>query len=333
LGSASRAADLLGAASGLLLLLQAACGAAAPAPAAVGEPAVAPSPSESPAGRVVQVGHGPEGIAVDPSTGLVAVALRSPNAIAVLDPDGRPLRHVDLPAAARHLRFAGPAGPLLAPLERDGVIASIDVEDGTILDRVPLQRQPHDVVAVSGRVFVSNEFSDTLAVVESGRVLRELPAPSQPGGVAATGTAVAVLGVRSHRLEVYDARGLRALGSAPAGAGPTHMEGGAGGRLYVVDTLGAAVLVFTVLPRPVQVGRAAAPGRPYGVALDPARQRLWVTETANNRLAEYDVSGIVPHLVATFPTVRQPDSVAVDPGAGHVYVTGTAGGQLQILQV
>jgi hypothetical protein len=58
-----------------------------------------------------------------------------------------------------------------------------------------------------------------------------------------------------------------------------------------------------------------------------------VTETATNRLAEYDVSGVAPRLVATFPTVRQPDSVAVSPRTGRVYVTGTADGELQILQV
>jgi DNA-binding beta-propeller fold protein YncE len=324
---------MLGAVSSLLLLIQAACGGGAAVPARVGEPAAAPAPSESPAGRVVQVGHGPEGIAVDPATGLVGVALRSPNAIAVLDRDGRPLRLIALPGAARHLRFANPAGPLLAPLEPARVVASVDVQRGTILDSVPLQRQPHDVVAASGRYFVSNEFSDTLAVVEAGHVPRELPAPSQPGGVTATGSAVGVLGVRSHQLAVYDASSLQMLGTAPAGAGPTHMEGGALGRLYVVDTLGGEVLVFTARPRPVLVGRAPAPGRPYGIAADSGRQRLWVTETATNRLAEYDVSDVAPHLVATFPTVRQPNSVAVDGQTGRVYVTGTADGQLQILQV
>jgi DNA-binding beta-propeller fold protein YncE len=179
---------------------------------------------------------------------------------------------------------------------------------------------------------VSNEFSDTLAVVEAGRVLRELTAPSQPGGVAAAGTSVAVLGVRSHQLEVYDAGSLRPLGSAPAGAGPTHVDG-AGNRLYVVDTRGGAVLVFDARPRPALAGRVGAGGRPYGVALDPMRQRLWVTETATNRLAEYDVSDVAPRLVATFPTVRQPNSVAVDGRSGRVYVTGTAGGELQILAV
>jgi DNA-binding beta-propeller fold protein YncE len=313
-----------------LLLVGAACGG--PGPAQVGEPALAPPPLETPAGQVVQVGHGPEGVAVDPSTGLVAVALRAPDSIAVLDAEGRSLRRIAVPAASRHLRFAEQPGVLLAPLERAGELASIDVRDGSIPGRVALQRQPHDVVWVSGRAFVSNEFSDTLAVVEAGRVLRELSAPAQPGGVAAGGSAVAVLGVRSHQLEVYDAGSLRAVGTAPAGAGPTHVDG-AGNRLYVVDTLGGALLVFQARPRPALVGRASAGGRPYGVALDPARQRLWVTETATNRLAEFDVSRTAPRLVATFPTVRQPNSVAVDGRTGRVYVTGTAAGQLQVLPV
>jgi DNA-binding beta-propeller fold protein YncE len=327
-----RSASSAVSAAGVLVLMAAACVGSSSAPVSVGEPAAAPAPSDSPAGRVVRVGHRPEGVAVDPATGLVAVATRSPNTIEVLDPDGRSLRSIALPSSARHLRFAARPGLVLAPLEGAGLVASIDVQAGTVVDQVRLQRQPHDVVAVSDRAFVSNEFSDTLAVVEAGRVLRELPAPAQPGGVTAVGTAVGVVGVRAHRLEVFDADSLRALGSAPAGAGPTHADG-IGSRLYVVDTLGGAVLVFVVRPQPVQVATVPAPGRPYGVAVDPQRQRLWVTETATDRLAEYDVSNLAPHLVATYPTVRQPDSVAVDSRTGRVYVTGATDGELQILQV
>jgi DNA-binding beta-propeller fold protein YncE len=320
------------AAAGVAVLMAAACGGTGSARPSVGEPASAPAPSGPPAGRVVQVGHAPEGIAVDPATGIVAVATRSPNAIQVLDPDGRPLRSIAVPASARHLRFAAEPGLLLAPLESAGLLASVDVRAGAVVSRVPLQRQPHDVASVSDRAFVSNEFSDTLAVVQSGRVVRELPAPAQPGGVAAFGTAVGVVGVRSHRLEVFDGDSLRSLGSAPAGAGPTHADA-SGSRLYVVDTLGGAVLVFTLHPRLVQVAAAAAPGRPYGIAVDSPRQRLWVTETATNRLAEYDISTDAPHLVATYPSVREPSSVAVDGAGGRVYVTGATDGALQILQV
>jgi DNA-binding beta-propeller fold protein YncE len=319
-------------AGGVLVLMATACGGSGSARTSVGEPAAAPAPAATPAGRVVQVGRGPEGIAVDPATGLVAVATRSPNAIQVLDPDGGALHSIALSASARHLRFAAEPGLLLAPLEGAGALASIDVRAGTVVSQVPLQRQPHDVAHASGRAFVSNEFSDTLAVVQSGRVVRELPAPAQPGGVAAVGTAVGVVGVRSHRLEVFDADSLRTLGSVPAGAGPTHADG-SGSRLYVVDTLGGAVLVFTARPSPVRVAAVAAPGRPYGIAVDAQRQRLWVTETATNRLAEYDISSDTPRLVATYPTVREPSSVAVSGGDGRVYVTGAAGGEVQILQV
>jgi DNA-binding beta-propeller fold protein YncE len=321
-----------GLAAVVLVLVTTACGGSGSAPASVGEPAAAPAPAEPPAGRVVQVGRSPEGIAVDPVTGLVAVATRAPNAIQVLDADGGPLRSVALPASARHLRFAAGPGLLLAPLEGAGLLASIDVRAGTVVSTVPLQRQPHDVATASDRAFVSNEFSDTLAVVQSGRVVRELPAPAQPGGVAAVGTAVGVVGVRSHRVEVFDADSLRTLGSAPAGAGPTHADASRT-RLYVVDTLGGAVLVFAVRPRPVQVAAAAAPGRPYGIAVDPQRQRLWVTETATNRLAEYDISSDAPRLVATYSTVREPSSVAVDGADGRVFVTGATDGEFQILQV
>jgi len=69
--AASRPAHLLAAASSLLLLLEAACGTGS-AGARVGEPAVAPPASAPPAGRVVQVGNRPEGIAVDPFTTLLA---------------------------------------------------------------------------------------------------------------------------------------------------------------------------------------------------------------------------------------------------------------------
>jgi DNA-binding beta-propeller fold protein YncE len=36
--------------------------------------------------------------------------------------------------------------------------------------------------------------------------------------------------------------------------------------------------------------------------------------------------------IARYPTVRQPNSVAVDPASGRVFVTGKADGQLQILE-
>jgi len=45
------------------------------------------------------------------------------------------------------------------------------------------------------------------------------------------------------------------------------------------------------------------------------------------------LSGPVPRRVATFATVRQPNSVTVDPSSGEVFVAGEAAGVLQLLEV
>nr|MDQ3990227.1 YncE family protein [Actinomycetota bacterium] len=49
------------------------------------EPAEAPEPTRAPAGRVVPVGPIAEGVVADPVTGLVAVGLRDPFRLALVD--------------------------------------------------------------------------------------------------------------------------------------------------------------------------------------------------------------------------------------------------------
>jgi DNA-binding beta-propeller fold protein YncE len=73
----------------------------------------------------------------------------------------------------------------------------------------------------------------------------------------------------------------------------------------------------------------AAPGTPYGLALDTARSRLWVTDTATNRLTEYETLSKPPKPVATYSTLRQPNSVAVDEKTGDVFVAGRDAGQVE----
>ena len=95
-------------------------------------------------------------------------------------------------------------------------------------------------------------------------------------------------------------------------------------------TFGEALLVVGLHPLRV-VRRVYLPGGPYGLALDRRARRLWVTLPARNELAELPAHGR-PHVLARYPTVRQPDTVAVDPGTGVVAVTGRAAGVLQLLR-
>jgi DNA-binding beta-propeller fold protein YncE len=279
----------------------------------------------------VPVGRAPEGIAADPVTGLVAVALREPDEVALVDgADGRVARRVGVPGAARHLSLAAPGGPVLAPAERADELVRIALPGGAA-DAVAVGVFPHDAAAAGSRVFAGDERGNTLSVVD-GLDVRRIRVATQPGGVAVSdnGRTVAVVSVRERVLEVFDSGTLERLGRVPAGAGPTHVVSGSQGRFYVVDTTGDALLVFEARPELRLSRRVALLGSPYGLAVDRERGRLWTTLTATNELVELS-GGARPRPLRSFPAVRQPNTVAVDPRTGRVYVTGRADGVLQLL--
>jgi hypothetical protein len=290
------------------------------------EPAHSPPLDARPAGRVVPIGHKPEGLAFDLRTGLLAVGLASPDRLALVDGrSGRVVRRVPLPESPRHLNLARPGGPVLVPAERADRLVEVSLPAGR-KRVIRVGDHPHDAAAVGAREFVGNERGHTLSVVDEERQVRVLDAPVGPGGVTATprGT-VAVVGVRSRTLELFGAATLRSIDEIDVGLGPTHVIA-RGSRLFVVDTRGDALL--EVLTRPLRVHRRThLAGAPYGIAYDGAHRRFWVTLTALNRVAELTDR----RLLRSFPTVRQPNSVAVDPETGRVFVASRKDGTLQIL--
>jgi len=284
----------------------------------------------------VRVGNLPEGVAADGRTGLVAVGLRKPARLVLLDGrSGRVVRRIVLTSATRHLTVSAPGGPLLVPEEEVGVLARIALPSGLIESSTRVGTAPHDATAAGTEIVVANEHSDSASILNSGgRVLRTVPAPLQPGGVdAARDGTVALIAVRGRVLATYDPRSGRMLGQAGAGVGPTHVAyDRRSDRFFVADTEGQAILAFKLRPKPTIVGRLNLPGTPYGIAVDPDRGRLWVTLTARNQLVEAFASvEHAPRVVASYPSVRQPNTVAVDPKTGRVFVTGRDDGVLQIL--
>jgi DNA-binding beta-propeller fold protein YncE len=327
-----RAILALAAIAAALTLVLAGCGSAETGdlpPAA--EPASAPALERRPAGRVVPVGNRPEGVVADPATGLVAVGLREPDELALVDGASGEVRHrVPLPGAPRHLGLAAPGGPVLVPTEPGNALTRVTLPDGE-RDSVAVGAFPHDAAVAGGRIFAADERGGTVSVVE-GESVRRIPVARQPGGVAAVdgGRKVAVVSVRERVLELYDADTLERVGRAPAGAGPTHVVAAEGGLAYVVDTAGDGLLVFETRGKLRILRRYPLLGSPYGIAADLRNGRLWVTLTERNQLVELATSAR-PHRLATYPTVRQPNTVAVDPARGRVFVTGKVDGVLQLL--
>ncbi len=302
----------------------------------VPEPAEAPGAVADLPGRVVPLPGQPEGLVWDATTQTIAAAVRAPDGVVLVDPaTGAERLRIPLAGSARHLALLGPGGPVLVPTEGNDRLYRVSLPSGDVTADTPVGRQPHDVApAAGGRVFVGDELADTAHVLGPGAATQVVPAPVQPGGVAASadGSVVVVVGVRGRRIAAYAPDG-RMLGEAPCGVGPTHVRAGAGNLFYVADTQGDAILVFRADAEGIrQVGRVTTGGgAPYGLAVDVARSRLYVTLTASNQLRSYRIDGEGLSEERTWPTVRQPNDVAVDPTSGRVVVAGTGDGFLQFL--
>ena len=308
-------------------------GSHAPHHRAGAEPAVAPAPTAAPAGRVVAVGAQAEGIVADPRAGLVAVAVREPTRIALLSArTGRVLRHVAIAGPARHLQLDGSWTLLVPEAPIDRLLMLPLIQGAGPRRSIATGSLPHDAAAAAGRVFVADEFGHAVSVLFGGRQIREVGGFTQPGGVAAVGKDVALVDVGADVVTLIDGRSLRILGRVPVGSGISHDVAGPGGRIYVADTRGGALFTLATRPRLRVLSRLAVPGTPYGIASDPAHHRLWVTETATNTLAELSTASPTPRVLATYPTVRQPNTVAVDPADETVFVAGAAAGVVEVIR-
>ena len=261
---------------------------------------------------------------------MVVVAVRDPARLVLIGADsGRVLRRVPIASPPRHLELAGERGPVLVPAEPVDQLIEVSLPSATVRS-IAVGVHPHDAVAAAGRVFVGNEFGRSVSAVSGRRVIAQIEGFMQPGGLAAAGGEVAVVDVRADTITLVDAHSLRVLGSAPAGEGPTHVVAGSG-RLFVADTRGNALLAYATRPKLHLVGRLTLPGTPYGLATDPVHNRLWVTLTATNELVEVVIGGQPLRRLASYPTGRQPNTVAIDPRDGRVFVADAGAGVVQAI--
>jgi hypothetical protein len=162
-----------------------------------------------------------------------------------------------------------------------------------------------------------------LTEAPAGRVVRAHVAVAAAPGPARVDGGVARLDPRKRVLALDGAR-------ADAGVGPTQAVSDGHRLVFVVDAQGDGLLLFRTRPSLQLRRRAYLPGRPYAIAIDRRRHRLWVTLTATNRVAELTANGR-PRVLRTLPAVRQPNAVAVDQRSGTVRVYGVRPPTVQVL--
>jgi len=311
--------------------LVAGCGSnARPAQPVVALPiAPAPAPPRGPAaaGTVTPLGAPATQVVVDPSTATVVVALADPPRLLLSTLDGTaPPRQVALPGPAADLVLTADGGPLLVPITAPGSLV-----------RVPLDGGPPSTTDLDGPAYGAIAMGQTTVVAMGNRltVLDGSSSRTIPGFIDATrlvplGTKVGVLDRGRSAVSLVDISADDAGPALRAGNGPAAAVSDRFGRMLVTDVRDGELLVFAGDPLLLRQ-RFPLPGAPYGVAHDARRDLAWVTLTARNEVVGLDVAGGEPVVVHRFPTVHQPDAVAVDPASGRVVVVSASGAGLQVI--
>jgi DNA-binding beta-propeller fold protein YncE len=295
-----------------------------------------PPPAAPAAGEVLDVGASVRALVFDEGTATL-VALAEPGDRVLLLPRPGPGNPAPAGVAAGLVEVALPGtATAIAP----GAAGSVLLAAGTQVLRLDIAaRSIAEVPMAQGgdqlRSVAEQADGSVLAGTDTGRVISSDGSLGVTGMVsvdalAVTPAGVAALDQRQTLLSEVDQRGRRFGLSLRAGTGATNVATDGVGRVLVANTAGGELLAYTLDPLMLRQ-RYPVPGSPYGVAHDGGNDLVWVTQTGRNEVASYALASGIPVETGRYPTVRQPDSVAVDEEGGLVYVASATGDGIQRL--
>ena len=321
--SPRRPASSLGALVATVAVLAGCSGGGAQPLVPVATPATAPRPTTTPAGDVLPAAA-VRALAVDPATRTLAVAGEDRVLLSGLGDPGAASREVPLPGPAATLTVAG-AVLLVAGA---GSVTEIGLPGGVPGDVIDLDGPVWAAVRVGSRTVVA--LGTAVAVREMDGAVRLIGGFAEAAELVPVGNRVVVLDRARTSLTLLDPAASEAGPALRVGDGATNAVGDRFGRILVLDTREGELLVVAGDPLLLRQ-RYPVPGSPYGLAYDAQRDLAWITLTARNEVIGLDVAGGQPVERYRYPTVQQPDSVAVDPWSGQVFVGSAAGAGLQVI--
>jgi DNA-binding beta-propeller fold protein YncE len=296
--------------------------------------ATSPPATATPAGTTSALSGTPTAMVVDPRTRTLAIAVAEPPAVLLYRlTDGDTLPEpttVPLPAPADTLAMAGESGPLLASTSAGRAVVRVELPGGDT-SSAAIRGEPVSAAQLDDSTLVAVRDRKAVAVVKGDRVFRMITGEMLSADqVVSTGSGAVVLDRLRNAVFELDldtasvAQGLR------AGKGATNAVTDRFGRVLVADTRGGALLAFSLNPLLLRQNYPVA-GAPYGLAYDAKRDLLWVTLTETNEVVGYDVAGGEPTEKVRYPSVEQPNFVAVEPSSGRVIVASATGKGVQVM--
>jgi DNA-binding beta-propeller fold protein YncE len=294
-------------------------------------PAAAPQPRRPAAGTVLPAPAASSTV-YDPATGTVVLASGPALSLYQAQNPQAPARRVILPAAPAGLTTA-PNGTLLVAIPSENLVDRVDLRTATIQQRTPVAGAPVDAVDLGGPLGVALRDKPGVVIVNHGTVT---PTNAQFQGatqlLTPAHTLMAIDRLTTSVTQLNPRTAASTDASLRAGDGVTNAVTDRYQRVLAVDTRGNALLAFSTNPL-LEKQLYPVSGAPYGIAYDPTRDLAWVTLTATNEIVGYDMTGGQPVERYRFPTVRQPNSVAVDPDNGEVFIASADGAGLQVVKV
>ena len=291
-------------------------------------PAESPQVTGPPAGEVVPVPGSVDAL-VAVGDRVVAQVSRPP-ALQIARVDGTrwiPEESVPLPADAG-TATASPDGTVLVPFG-DGVV--LVAPSGEVRELTGLGPVTAAAVAPDGRILTGTADGQVVVRGADGVEQRRIGGLTSVDALSvARDGSVTALSRPDTVIASVDLEEDTAAPALRAGKGAGVLEEFGEGSVVVGDTVGDTLLVYSTSPVRLhqQFPVAAAP---WAVAEDESRGLVWVTSTGTNTVQAYDLDDGTGVLRAEFPTVRQPDSVAVTR-SGTVVVGSSDGAGLQLIR-
>jgi YVTN family beta-propeller protein len=283
----------------------------------------------------IEVGTGPDGVAVDPASHTTYVTDVDDDSVSVIDEatktvtatitvGGGPLTVAADPTS--HIVYVTNGG--------NGTVSVINEATGTVTATIPVGHGPDGVAmdSTSHLAYVANGGDGTVSAINeaTGTVTATIPVGADPDGVAVdptTHTAYVANGGASTVSVINETTG-KVTAAIPVGADPdgvavdttTHTAYVANGGASTVSVINETTGKVTAA---IHVGSP-----PDGVAVDTTSHTAYVANLGGSVSVIDESSGTV---TATVPVGSDPDGVGVDPTSHTAYVANGGASTVSVI--
>lgn len=261
----------------------------------------------------VAVGAGPTAVAWNPVTRLFYVANSSENAVSVV-------------AGVGSRVTVGPPAPGQAS-------AAVEIA------RIPVGTAPAGIAVnpETGAVYVTNQGSNTISVINGITVTQTLPVGATPWGIAVDGAtgAICVATFGDNKLMIIDSSTMATSAVLSVPGGPNAVAAG-GGRCYVTAFFAGSVTAVNLASPSIAWSALSVPGLtgscPSAVALYPGLPaRMYVTNECHHSVSYFNPINGGLLLGAPVPLTPGAAPAGVAASDTSVYVTERGTGRISVL--